>query len=161
MKLNRKQRTLKKRARLAGLPFVAPAPKTLPIEAPALTPMLEKETKSRLFYTKGDLNVIEAKRRYEQTGDVTPVDGQPLPAACDGWMTARPDDPTLYCAGVRVIRMNDGSSVKFYRVMVKPEVLKAKQKQAKRLMRKIEREDAAAVKRRVRLTLALIGKRCH
>ena len=88
----------------------------------------------------------------------TTLDGSPLPAKAEGWMAAIPDDPTLYVAGVKVLKMADGSFLKLYKLMVKPAEVKKLQKKLKEKMRRIARDDREHAKRDVRAFLVMLGK---
>jgi hypothetical protein len=104
-------------------------------------------------------SAMHARVEDEQTS-ATPIE---LPSASEGWQLTRPDNPELYVSAMRTVRMSDGEVLKLFKVLIRPEVLKAKRKAVKKLKKRIEREDAAAeaaaAKRRVKLTLALLGKR--
>lgn len=121
---------------------------------------LPKETMAKLFYTKGDFSVTEVKRQKSEhsTEEPQPIDGSSLPSSSDGWCPVIPQGDGLYVAGVKVIRLSDGSCLKLYRVLVKPSVIKAQKKRLKRLKQRIERDDNKAARQRVRLTLLLLGK---
>jgi hypothetical protein len=121
---------------------------------------MPKEEKSKLFHSKGELSVIEVKRQKleHSTEDAQSFDGSALPSSSDGWRPVIPQGDGLYVAGVKVIRLSDGSCLKLYRVLVKPSVIKAQKKRLKRLKNRIERDDEKAAKRRVKMLLLMIGK---
>jgi hypothetical protein len=117
------------------------------------TPESHSRTKRREMQRDGELT----------TQTATTADGSTLPSTADGWQQTRPDNPELYISAVRTVRMTDGSSVKLFKVLIRPEVLKAKQRTAKKLLKRARRDNAEAeakqAKRHVRLMLALLGKR--
>lgn len=77
-----------------------------------------------------------------------------------GWSPTRPDSPDLFIAGVKLVRQQDGSFTKLFKVMVKPEIIAAKKRKAKNLLRRIKREDREAnaklSKLRVRALLVVL-----
>lgn len=85
------------------------------------------------------------------------LDGNALPSG-EGWMRQIPDDKTLYVAGVKNVRMSDGSAVKFYRMMVKKDEVKRLRKQTKKKLQRIACDDREHAKRDVRALLVLLGK---
>ncbi len=95
--------------------------------------------------------------------DPTPIDGQSPPSSAEGWVPDKPTaDATLHVAAVKVIRMSDGSTRKFYLVLVRPAEVQAMKKRVKKLSRRIKKEDTAAerkaAKRAAREFLLSIGK---
>jgi len=90
---------------------------------------------------------------------------QPAPtggARGEGWSPVRPENPEHFVAGVKIERQADGSFVKLFKVMVRPEVVQQKKRKAKNLLKRIKREDAEAnlklAKCRVRALLVMMGK---
>jgi hypothetical protein len=154
MKKTRRMYKLRK----AGL-FVflkLPAPKKA---APA-TPKLGRECKSKLFYSKGELTVIELKQQHyktEHNEDPAPFDGTAKRDATDGWVEFD-DNPELFAAAICIVPMSDGTRKRLYRMQIRPSILEAKRKRVANLLRDVHRDDAKAAKRRVRMTLLLMGK---
>jgi hypothetical protein len=126
---------------------------------------------SVLFYdkAKGDETAVthaQLKRNELQERDnvllgrqqqqPVPIDGTELPA--QGWSLTRPTDPELVVCGVRCVKMSDGSTLKLYRVAVRPEAVKARKRKAKKVLQRIQREDAKAARHRVKLMLIMLGK---
>jgi hypothetical protein len=90
--------------------------------------------------------------------DPATLDGSPLPTKEDGWMTTLPNDPTLRVAGIKVVKMADGSALKFYKMLVKPAEVKRLRKQLKKKLQRIARDDREHAKRDVRALLVMLGK---
>lgn len=156
------------RLRKAGLFVFLPSAKTpAPPKKKTKPATAAVQTVAKLCYEHGELNVSEVKRQKKlaaySNAAPTPIDGQTLPSTADGWQEQRTTDPELYCAAVKVIRYTDGHSVKLFKNLIRPEVLKEKQRKAKKLLKRVKRENKQAAdadaKRRVRLQLALMGKR--
>ncbi|HTS06794.1 MAG TPA: hypothetical protein VMP68_14540 [Candidatus Eisenbacteria bacterium] len=134
---------------------------SLPAPAKHKVPAARRPAPStaKLFYSKGELNLIEVKRQNEQTNeDPIPVDGLPLPDASEGWMQTRSSDPELHCVGVRCIRLTDGSHLKYFKMLVKPSVMKRKKAKLRRKLRELDQGIARAAKQEARLTLWMMGK---
>jgi hypothetical protein len=156
---------LAKRGQFVFLPSAKTPPKKK-----TKKPTATAQTMAKLCYESGEpFSVSELKQQQRQqnmersnNADVVPVDGELLSSA-DGWQTTRPDNPELYVASVRTVRMSDGTNVKMFKVLICPDVLKAKRKAVKKLKQRIAREDReaadVAAKQRVKLVLALMGKR--
>ncbi len=95
-----------------------------------------------------------------------PVDGQQIPDPAAGWVPdAAQSDAHIYVAGVKVIRMTDGSTRKFYRLLVRPAEVKRKRelatkklKQIRREIREAEKKEAKQRKRQIRVVLAVLGR---
>lgn len=156
MKKTRRMYKLRKLGLFVFLKLPAPKKKTAATPKPKQY-RTRTERKPVLFYEKGDLNVIEAKQQRDITiEDPQPFDGTAKRDAVDGWGEFV-DDPELYAAAICIVPTNDGPRKK-YRMMIRPSVLKAKQKRVANLLRDIERDDAKAAKRRVRMTLYAMGK---
>jgi hypothetical protein len=137
----------------------------------------EKKQAASLFYTH-NVDGVEAKSNAAQKRidmqengqwvkrktEPTTADGQPLPSAEDGWLESLPPKPEeLAMVGVKTVKMSDGSVRTFRKWIIRKDVLAQKRKAVKKLKKRIAREDAeaeaAAAKRRVRLQLALMGKK--
>jgi hypothetical protein len=117
------------------------------------------ERKPVLFHSKGELTLSEAKQQHEH---ITNEDPAPLSVtaqrdAADGWGEFV-DNDELYAAAICIVPMNTGERKKLYRMMIRPSVLKAKQKRVANMLRDVQRDDAKAAKSRVRMTLLMLGK---
>jgi hypothetical protein len=152
-----------RRLQKAGLFSYLPSPKTpKKTKKPAAT----AQTIAKLCFEHGELNVSEVKRQKKLAAygnaEPVPVDGQTLPSSSEGWQEERTTNPELYCAAVRVIRLTDGSSVKLFKVLIRPDVLAQKRKAAKKLLKRVKRENRqaadVAAKRKVRALLFALGK---
>jgi hypothetical protein len=130
-----------------------PTPKKKKV--PAVMP---KETVAKLFFSKGELSVIEVKRqKVEQPSqEPTPINGQPMPDKSEGWQATWPEDPQLYVAGICNIPMSDDSHIRLFRVCVRPSIIAKKHR---KLMQKLERLDKRINKLEVRQIMKSMGKR--
>jgi len=112
--------------------------------------------------THRPLLALEEQQRklWQKRGEQQPValDGKPLPNRADGWMLSIPNDSELFVTAITCLKLSDGTNCRWYRMMVKPQVVKAKRKAAKKLMQRIERENREMAKRRVRALLIMLGK---
>lgn len=102
--------------------------------------------------------VLRDRVADEQTAALQPFDGGPLPDPADGWLTSIPDDVELHLVGVRCIRMTDGSSVRYYRVLMRGSVLKKKRAKLRRKLRELDQSLAKVAKQETRTLLFLMGK---
>ncbi len=101
----------------------------------------------------------EKRKEMQQDGqwskryaEPAPIDGQPLPDPAE-WTPDKPKaDSTLCVSAVKIIRMSDGSSRKFYRMSVPVAEVKQMKKRARLLARNIRREDGKAAKKAARST---------
>jgi hypothetical protein len=93
------------------------------------------------------------------------VNGEPLPSEVNGWHKELKADPTLYCAAVKVIRLDDGQTLRFYLMLMKPSAQKELKKAAKKKLKRVRREnkqaeqrEAKQAKRATRALLAMLGR---
>lgn len=86
-----------------------------------------------------------------------PFDGELLSSA-EGWTDTRPTvlDPELHIVGMRCVKMSDGSSKNFFRVLVRPSVIAKKHR---KLQEKLEKLGKRINRLEVRQYLTAIGKR--
>lgn len=156
-KKNRRMRRLSKLGLFVFLPVKAvcrtrhgtpPTPRlkeVIPVEPVEPTGVL-------LSHSQLKRAAIAARTEDEQT----PTPDTLLPSSADGWQETVPNNAELHVVGITVIRKLDGSCQRYYRVLVKPSVVKAKRRRAQNLLRDIERDNAKAAKRAVRALVALL-----
>jgi hypothetical protein len=140
MKKTRRMYRLRKLGLFIFLKLPAAPPKKK-ATTPTPKPKYRTERKPTLFYEKGDLNVIEAKQQ-SATEDPAPIDCQ-MPDPAEGWSTTRPDSDELYISAVKVVRQPSGEFTKYFKVLVRPEVLLARAKQME--LERIEKEKQEAL----------------
>jgi hypothetical protein len=153
--MNRKLTKLVRRGLFTPLP--APLKNNKPATTRPATPKLGREQKSVVFHSKGGLSVTELKQQRDITHeDLQPFDGTAKRDAADGWGEFDAN-PALYVAAICIVPTSSGPK-KSYRMRVKPSVLAAKKKRVANMLRDIARDDAAYLKRKIRLTLKAMGK---
>jgi hypothetical protein len=86
-----------------------------------------------------------------------------VPTESEGWTDKHTEDAEFYIAAIRCVRLDDGTTKKFYQMLMtkaalkqRQKLLKQKQRELSRALRKYEKTIAKRVKQDARLWVALL-----